>query len=112
MKVMVIDFANTDHIMDILPKGLKILVEKKDGGQAYKITGEELPDMIFVNYKDKPSHGRQTANSIKERKKTSKIPIYFVDGNEIENEKVKHIGLCINSKEVNKYVQTDKNTGR
>ena len=104
MKIMVIDFADTDHIKDILPKEVEILVEKKDGGRAYKLAGEELPDIIFIKYKDKPNHGRQTAISIKERKNTANIPIYFVDGNDIENEKVKRVGLCINSEEVPKYV--------
>ena len=105
MKIYIIDFSDTNKIADRL-KNHQVLSEKHDGGQAYKQTGEILPELIFVNYKVKPSHGRETAQSIKERKKTSKIPIYFVDGDKIENEKIKHIGQSITINEIDDYIQT------
>ena len=74
MKVLVIDFSDTNHFVELLPKGLELLVEKKDGGKAYRLAGEEVPDVIIVNYKDKPGHGRQTAGAIKERKKPPIFP--------------------------------------
>jgi DNA-binding response OmpR family regulator len=100
MKVLVVDFSNANHIVELLPRGLDLFVEKKDGGRAYKIAGEEMPDIIIINYKDKPSHGRQTAISIKERKKTSHIPIYFVDGNEGVMDKVNQLGICMDMNEL------------
>jgi CheY-like chemotaxis protein len=102
MKVMIIDFAETDHIAAFVPSDVEIVVEKKDGNAAYKMVGEELPDVILINYQDKPSHGRQTAMAIKKRKASSKIPIYFIDGTAVENEQVKDIGLCIKSKALSK----------
>src|SRR5688572_11317923 len=63
MKIMVIDFAETNHITDKLPEGINILIEKEDGGRAYETAGEQLPAAIFINYRDKPSHGRKTAIS-------------------------------------------------
>ena len=107
MKIMVIDFAETNHITDKLPEGINLLIEKEDGGRAYKTAGEQLPAAIFINYKDKPSHGRQTAISIRERKKTEHIPIYFVDGTEFENEKVKHLGSCITSNEIGRFLKSE-----
>jgi hypothetical protein len=100
MKIMVIDFASSNLITDKLPEGINLLLEKEDGGRAYKLAVENLPAAIFINYKDKPSHGRQTAISISESKKTSHIPIYFVDGNDTDNEKVKHIGTCIKANDI------------
>ena len=100
MKVLVIDFSDTNHFVELLPKGLELLVEKKDGGKAYRLAGEEVPDVIIVNYKDKPGHGRQTAGAIKERKKTSHIPIYFVNGNEADKDKISQLGICVDMKEL------------
>lgn len=106
MKIIVIDFGKTDHLIDSFPKGINLLIEKEDGGRAYKLAGDILPAAIFINYKDKPIHGRLTAYSIRERKKTAHIPIYFVDGNESDNEKVKHIGACITKNEISKYLKS------
>ena len=55
MKVLVVDFSEANNIVELFPRGLELLVEKKDGGRAYKIAGEEMPDIIIINYKDKPS---------------------------------------------------------
>ena len=107
MKIMVIDFAETNHITDKLPGGINLLIEKEDGGRAYKTAGEQLPAAIFINYRDKPSHGRQTAISIRERKKTEHIPIYFVDGNASDNEKVNHLGSCITNEELSKFLKRE-----
>ncbi len=104
MKVLVVDFSTSNLLLDALPGGHEIVTEKTDGAQAYKLSGEFLPDKIFINYKDKPNHGRQTAISIKERKKTANIPIYFVDGEQAENEKVQHLGKCLTMNELTKNV--------
>jgi response regulator RpfG family c-di-GMP phosphodiesterase len=106
MKVMIIDFADTNHISDLVPPAFDRIVENTDGNEAYKIVGKELPNIILINYKVKPSHGRQTAIAIKKRKSTAEIPIYFIDGTAIENEKVQSIGLCIKCKDVIKIWQS------
>lgn len=66
MKIFVLDFSSGSERVDSLPTGHEITEEKADGGKAYKTIGEQLPDKIFINYKHKPGHGRQTAISIKE----------------------------------------------
>jgi hypothetical protein len=104
MKIFVLDFSSQRELVDRVPIGHEITEEKEDGGKAYKTIGKQLPDKIFIQYKYKPSHGRQTAISIKERKRTSNIPIYFVDGNEVENHKVRHIGNCIKLNELTENV--------
>lgn len=100
MKIFVIDFSDTNFIANSLKKGHKVFVEKHDGGNAYKQVGEIMPEKIFINYHDKPGHGRETAKAIRKRKKTSGIPIYFVDGNEKDNNKVKLIGKTIKINEI------------
>ena len=107
MKIMVIDFSETNQIVKLFPEGINLLVENKDGGHAYQLAGEHLPAAIFINYKDKPSHGRQTAVSIRDRKKTSHIPIYFIDGSDADNEKVSDIGTCVKSNEINRYLRSE-----
>lgn len=89
MKIFVLDFSDNNEISNRISKEHSVEEEKVNGGKAYKTIAEFMPDNFFVNYKDKPSHGRQTAISIKNRKKTSKIDIYFVNGTENENEKNK-----------------------
>jgi len=75
-------------------------VEMADGAEAYRKTGLCKPDAILINYAVKPSHGRITAQEIRRRKSTSEIPIYFIDGEEDENEKVEHIGICLSGEEL------------
>jgi len=100
MKIFVIDFSGSNYLAEYFDKNHDVFVENLDGGTAYKQIGQIMPDKIFINYKDKPSHGRQTGVAIKRRKKTSSIPIYFVDGNKEENEKIKSIGRVIETKDI------------
>jgi DNA-binding response OmpR family regulator len=100
MKIFLLNFSGNKDFVNRFPSGHQIEEETSDGAKAYKTVGEELPDKIFINYSNKPSHGRQAATAIKSRKRTANIPIYFVDGKEAENEKVKHIGTCINAKDI------------
>ncbi|HEU4497668.1 MAG TPA: hypothetical protein VFR70_11500 [Flavobacterium sp.] len=102
MKIFVIDFSGKAAFIENFPDGHQIAIEDRDGAAAYKMIGEQLPDKIFINYGDKPSHGRQTAIAIKKRKATSAIPIYFVNGSEDENKKADQIGHCIMASEINK----------
>ena len=74
--------------------------EMKDGGEAYRKTGTCKPDAILVNYAVKPSHGRITAQEIRRRRSTAEIPIYFIDGEEDENELVEHMGICLSTEEL------------
>ena len=75
-------------------------MELKDGGEAYRKVAACNPDAIVVNYAAKPSHGRITAQEIRKRKATAQIPIYFIDGEEEDNEKVEHMGICLSSEEL------------
>lgn len=75
-------------------------IELCDGGEAYRKTAAIKPDAILINYAVKPSHGRSTAQEIRRRKSTANIPIYFIDGEEDENERVEHIGICLSTEEL------------
>lgn len=78
--------------------------ELQDGGEAYKKTGVEKPDAIIINYAVKPVHGRITAESIRRRKATATTAIYFIDGDEEDNEKAANLGLCLSSEELNDFL--------
>lgn len=74
--------------------------ELNDGGEAYRKTGVLKPDAIIINYAARPLHGRTTADSIKKRRATADIPIYFIDGDEEDNERVAHLGVCLSTEEL------------
>lgn len=80
--------------------------ELKDGGEAYRKTGLDKPDVILINYGVKPHHGRTTAVSIRNRKATSQIPIYFINGEEEDNEKAANLGLCLSNEELADLLDT------
>jgi response regulator RpfG family c-di-GMP phosphodiesterase len=110
MKVFVIDFSSSNSIGERLQDKVQLFIEKLDGAHAYKMVGEIMPDLILVNYKTKPSHGRQTANSIRARKKTSHIPILFINVESNETEKIEQYGQTITMNDLDKYITSDKYT--
>lgn len=103
MKILVIDWtadAPSTLAVRCEQAGHEVLTETRDGAEAYRKAGEFKPDLVLLNYAVKPSHGRLTAESIRKRKSTAAIPIYFVDGPAEENRKVAHLGTCIGTNEL------------
>lgn len=103
MKLFIIDWTKeqTTPLIDYCKKTADVVgIELKDGNEAYIKTAVLKPDAIVINYAEKPSHGRMTADSIRKRKITSQTPIYFIDGAEDDNEKVEHIGICLSQEEL------------
>ena len=104
MKLFVIDWSkeSSTPLLDFCSNcGHEVVGrETEDGAEAYRKTGLLKPDAIVVNYAIKPSHGRMAADSIHKRKGTSQIPIYFINGEEDENEKVANIGICLSHEEL------------
>lgn len=109
MKLFVIDWCtgNASALLESCNASAHTVVgyELKDGGDTYKKTGMQKPDAIIINYSTKPLHGRTTAESIRKRKSTEKIPIYFIDGDEEENEKAINLGLCLSGEELRELLQ-------
>jgi hypothetical protein len=105
MKLFVIDWCTDAAASKLLtacavPPHAIIGFELKDGAEAYRKTALLKPDAIIINYAAKPLHGRMTADSIHKRKLTSEIPIYFINGEEEDNERVAHLGVCLSSEEL------------
>lgn len=103
MKLFIIDWTkeHTTPLIEYCKKHATVVgTELHNSEDAYRKTGSLKPDAIVINYSSKPSHGRQTAESIVKRKLTSQIPIYFIDGAEDENEKVENIGICLSQEEL------------
>ena len=108
MKIFVIDFSKDKSLIEMcLNNGNIVEYEQKDGALAYSKTREFMPDLIVVNYKDKPSHGRITAQKIKQRKITSEIPVYFIDGTESEIYKIKGFGIPKTKSELEKLLKNE-----
>jgi len=106
MKIFVIDFSKDKTLIELcMGNGNIVEYEQKDGALAYRKSREFMPDIIVINYKDKPSHGRLTAQKIKQRKMTAEIPIYFWDGKESENEKIAEIGLPITTEKLKELLK-------
>lgn len=112
MKLFVIDWC-ADSTVSLLLKTCSgtphnvIGFELTDGGEAYRKTGLDKPDAILINYGIKPLHGRTTAISIRNRKATSQIPIYFINGEEEDNEKAANLGLCLSNEELVDLLDTN-----
>jgi chemotaxis response regulator CheB len=103
MKLFIIDWTKelTTPLIDYCKRNADVVgIELKDGAEAYRKTGLLKPDVIVINYANKPHHGRQTAESILKRKLTAQIPIYFIDGAEDENELAEHMGICFSQEEL------------
>jgi len=112
MKLFIIDWSldNTSALLQSCTIAPHKIVghEFKDGGEAFRKTGVDKPDAIIVNYAVKPLHGRTTAESIRKRKATAQIPIYFIDGDEEDNEKAANLGLCLSGEELQDLLYTQQ----
>ncbi len=70
MKIFVIDFSKAGSLVEMCKRtGNLVECEQKDGALAYSKTREFMPDLIVVNYSEKPSHGRITAQKIHQSKR-------------------------------------------
>lgn len=112
MKLFIIDWSkdsSTPLIEYCKGTNHKIVgTELTDGGTAYKNTALLKPDAIIINYAVKPAHGRITAQQIRNRKLTAAIPIYFINGDEDDNEKVQNTGICLSEDEFKELLDTDQ----
>jgi len=96
MKIFIIDFSPRPELEALCrAAGHTVQTERHDGARAYRDTKTFMPDVIVVNYADKPSHGRLTAQKIRQRKATAPIPIWFVDGTGADNAKIQPWGRAL-----------------
>ncbi|MEO0075617.1 MAG: hypothetical protein ABIK31_05870 [candidate division WOR-3 bacterium] len=112
MKVFIIDFSTDTEIEKRVSNDIEIHRESVDGGRAYQSISEIMPDIIFVNYDKKPSHGLQTAISVRQRKKTSEIPIIFINNDNKYDKKASKIGDVITYDLIETYIHKKRNTSR
>ncbi len=69
--------------------GFTVATEHEDGARAGKAIIEKPPNVIVVYLTRLPSHGRETAEYLAQRKTTRHIPIVFVGGEPTKVAKVK-----------------------
>ncbi|WP_455393074.1 hypothetical protein [[Eubacterium] cellulosolvens] len=60
--------------------GCEIDLETEDGARASTKIKTEQPNAVIIYLTRLPSHGRETAHTLKSIKATREIPIIFVDG--------------------------------
>ena len=56
--------------------------ESSDGAKAGRLIKEHRPNAVVIYLSRLPSHGRETAKSLRETRGIKKVPIVFVDGND------------------------------
>jgi DNA-binding response OmpR family regulator len=69
--------------------GWEVRTEAEDGARAYRETGAWVPDAVVVYLARLPSHGRETAVSIRQRRSTRATPILFVGGTREDVDRVR-----------------------
>lgn len=103
MQFFVIDWSReyTTPLIEMCRKAPHKVVgtELSDGAEACRKTAKCRPDAIVINYAVKPLNGRQVVQQLRKRKQTSEIPVYFIGGDEDENEKVTSLGICLSEEE-------------
>lgn len=108
MKIFVIDFSKDNSLIEMCGRNGNIVEsEHEDGALAYSKSRKFMADIIVVNYSEKPSHGRITSQKINQRKMTSHIPIYFIDGTKNENDKILGFGIPITRIDLERIINKD-----
>lgn len=69
--------------------GWTVEVETSDGARGCRAVLNHPPDMILFDLARRASHSRATAEAIRGFKTVRRIPMLFIDGSELEVEKVK-----------------------
>ena len=59
--------------------GWMVALEHADGLKAWKRIKESRPDVVVVDLRRRPSHGRELLRSMGQRKHTSTIPVVAAD---------------------------------
>lgn len=60
--------------------GWFVEVENEDGGRAFRIIRNELPDAIVIDLSRRAAHGRELARALRETAATRRLPLIFVGG--------------------------------
>ncbi len=60
--------------------GHEAVIPRLDSGADFKTIAARPPDAFVIDLSRLPSHGREVAAALRERKATRKVPIVFVDG--------------------------------
>lgn len=62
--------------------GWVVALEHADGLKAWKRIKEGRPDVVIVDLRRRPSHGRELLRSMGQRKHTSTIPVVKIGGDD------------------------------
>ncbi len=65
----------------LMSQGFNTYYEAFDGRRAFKLIVRHQPDAVVIYLRRQPSRGLEVVDSLKFNRKTSRIPILFVDGN-------------------------------
>lgn len=73
---------------DLRDAGWFVDAEHADGGQAYRVIMEDLPDVVVIDLTRRPLYGRELARALRETAATRGLPLVVVGGEALARAKV------------------------
>lgn len=75
--------------------GWEVEVESKDGARAVARMQDIPPDVVLVDFSNKPTHGRQIVEALQEYEALRDIPVLAIGGSKSVQEEMKNLGVDV-----------------
>ena len=69
--------------------GYEVTVEFEDGARATRRILNNPPDLVLFDLAHRASHSRETAAALRGFKATRRLPMLFIDGDEVDIDKMR-----------------------
>ncbi len=63
-------------------EGFKVDVECENGGRAYRTIRTSVPDVVVLDLRKRPSHGREVGSALRDLRATRAVPILCLEDDE------------------------------
>lgn len=60
-------------------EGFRVDVESENGGRAYRAIRTSVPDVVVLDLRRKPAHGREVGGALRDLKATRGVPIVCIE---------------------------------
>ena len=67
------------HATTLRRQGFRVEVESENGGRAYRAIRTSVPDVVVLDLRNRPSHGREVGGALRELKATRSVPILCIE---------------------------------
>ena len=75
--------------VELRAAGYEVTVEFEDGARATRRILNNPPDIVLFDLAHRGSHSRETAAALRGFKATRRLPMLFIDGDEVEIDKTR-----------------------